>query len=248
MYPLVHIDCTKRITGSSDQLLLYGSIFPDVAAMGIVSWEEMLNEAEDFSKYVVKKSPDFANFAIGLLVHERPLGIDRFVHGENQDGYAYLKGKEIVGEIKKFFPRDSLVVAHNFIEFACEMVLVNKKPELGDELEQMVGGIEKKKKKIADLLAEYFKRDSTRVAICLEEFNNFVRMFNFQTSAKAVELQTQITNRLRKTDYGKDEIKPLVEIAIGVVESDFFSFIDKVVAECRRDYLNYIKNFKEAKI
>jgi hypothetical protein len=81
MFPFTHLYCTKKIADSSSPDLLYGSIFPDIPMTGIVPWDKMKIETENFSKVIKQKYPELEGFAVGLLLHEEPNGIDRFVHG-----------------------------------------------------------------------------------------------------------------------------------------------------------------------
>jgi hypothetical protein len=83
MFPLTHIYCTKRIVDYVSPLLFYGSIFPDIPAIGIINWDVMKNKTEEFSNYIRQEQPSLIDFSEGLLLHEEPKSIDRFVHGND---------------------------------------------------------------------------------------------------------------------------------------------------------------------
>lgn len=231
MFPLTHLYCTARITSSSDHLLIYGSIFPDVPITGLVNWEKMKNETERFSGYIKKNCPELFNFAEGLLFHEEPNGIDRFVHGEN--GYAYINGREILDEIKKVFHKDSLDVSHSFIEFAVEFKLSQENPKLQDEMKKILELVNKDINKIAKAFGEHFKLDFNETSEKIKEFNEFLLTMDLSSQAKAIKSYTHLTNKLRKTNASEKDIGYLLEKAIGVIKKNYETFLQEVIIKCK---------------
>jgi hypothetical protein len=239
MYPLVHIYAVKKMLKRRDPLLFYGSVFPDIAATGVIGWDEVLKKTEGFSNYIVGKDVGLDAFAEGLLLHEKPVGIDRFVHGENKDGYAFLKGRIILGEVEKLFLKDSLGVAHSFVEFACDLLIASRKPDLSDDLALVLSVLGSVVDEISALFASYFSQDLKDVLLSVDEFNGFLRRFNLVFGDGALGFYADLTNRLRGTSYRQEEIGRIVDLALGVVSNDFFDFIDEVIDRCRSDYLEY---------
>ena len=128
MFPATHIHCAKQITGLNDPLLFYGAIFPDIPITGIITGEAITARAADFAQYIENTYPELQPFARGIRLHEQPFGIDQFVHGE--EGYAFTEGKKIAQDISKHIPTDVPDACHSFVEFAIEILMVENRPEL----------------------------------------------------------------------------------------------------------------------
>lgn len=233
MFPLTHIYCSKRIAGISTPDLLYGSIFPDIPATGIVSWDKMKTETEKFSSYIKEHYPNLRNFAEGLLLHESPNGIDRFVHGEN--GFAYVKGGYILSDIEKYFPKKSLDTAHSFIEFAVEILLVEKIPSLQDGIKPVLLWSNNNLSQLSEAFGEFFNLDDEKATKAINEFNDFLSRMNLSTREKAVLFYTDLTNLLRNTNYSKDEIKILLDKSIDTIKNDYEIFLEQSIDKCKID-------------
>src|SRR3989338_3459544 len=98
MLPNTHAYATISITQSTNPLLLYGSIIPDIAATNILPWGIIDQQAENFLSYLIKKDKKLKNFGLGICLHELPIGIDRFTHTSynGKTGYAYYWAKRFL--------------------------------------------------------------------------------------------------------------------------------------------------------
>lgn len=231
MFPLTHIYCTKRIVENASPLLLFGSIFPDIEAIGLFEYGTINNNAVEFSEHIKHNYPELTDFAEGLLFHEEPKGIDRFVHGEK--GYAYVKGREIVPFVEKHFSEGALEKSHNYIELAIQVLLVEKHPEIQVELHAVLESSRKVSSKISDALNEFFhvNKDKTMDSIQLQD--ELLSTMDFSTIEKAVEWYVNLSNRLRNANYSKDVITAILGKAIEAVKEDYEDFIEKIIVECK---------------
>ena len=231
MFPLTHIYCTKKIVENTTHLLLYGSIFPDIPVTGIISWDKMKNQTEELSKYIKQNYPLMIDFSDGLLLHEKPKGIDMFVHGD--EGYAYVKGSQILEQIEKYFPDNSLDAAHSFIEFAVEILLVENTPNLRNEIKPILKSSNDNIDQISESFSNFFNIDTKETKNAIKEFNKFLLKMYLSSRNKSILFYTYLTNRLRKTNYSEEVIKKLLIKAIESVKEDYNGFLQDVIIKCK---------------
>lgn len=231
MFALTHIYCTKKIIKNASPLLLYGSLFPDIPVTGIVSWNEMKIQTEKFSDYIKDNCPDLIDFSEGLLLHEEPKGIDRFVHGDR--GYAYVKGKKILKQFERYFPDNPSDAAHSFVEFAVEMLLAENTPNLQKELKLALKSAQESLNLISELLSKFFGLDKDKTTVAIKEFNDFLLKMDLSSRNKSIKFYTFLTNKIRKTDYSEDIIENLLEKAIETVKQDYLIFLEDSISKCK---------------
>lgn len=231
MFPLTHIYCTKEIAKDANPLLLYGSIFPDIHLTGIISWDKMKNKTGEFSNYIKQNYPSLIDFSEGLLLHEEPKGIDRFVHGDN--GYAYAGGRQILEQIEEYFPDNSSDTAHSFIEFAVEILLVENTPNLINEIKPILELANDNISQISEIFSEFFNLDISETKNAIKKFNHFLLKMDLSSRNKSIQFYTDFTNRLRKTNYSEEIIKKLLVGAIDSVEKDYDGFLQDTIIKCK---------------
>ena len=231
MFPFTHFYCTKKIAGISSPDVLYGSIFPDVPMTGIIAWGKIDEEVENFSNFIKHKDASLDGFADGLLLHEEPNGIDRFVHGEK--GYAFVKGAKILSDIEKYFPEKSINVAHSFVEFAVDMLMVEKFPNLQKDAGLVSNWADENLEKIAMAFSEFFDLDQQKAIVAVGEFSNWLTEDDLSSREKAISSYTKLTNILRHTNYTEEIIGSLLEKAIAVVRDDYLHFLEETIEKCK---------------
>ena len=237
MFPYTHIYCTGRIVKDASPWLRYGSTFPDIPVTGRISWDVIKTGTEKFAAYTKEKYPFLEDFARGLLLHEEPNGIDRFVHGES--GYAYLAGHKILSEVAKHFPDRSLIVAHSFIEFAVEISVVNAHPELLADMRSVITAVEQSKTQLAKPLSEVFGLTPTTAELAITEFNNEILAEKLERLNESKQSYTAMTNRYRQTNVSVEVVSRLLDLALDVVRPDWEPVLTRMIEHCRKE-LNMI--------
>lgn len=232
MFALTHIYCARKINPKADSLFLYGSVFPDIPVLGIVDWDLMKEKTLEFSNFIIGKNI-LTGFAKGLTVHEDPYGIDRFVHGN--EGYAFVKGEELHKELKAYFPKEIIpIAAHSFIEFAVEMRMAEKFPELAKEIVKVRSEGNKYLNQIAGIFSSFFNLDSEKSLKTIKEFNKIL-VYDVSTKQKSVDFYVGLLKKLRSSDIPRIEVQKLTELSLSVT-SDYFSFLEETIAKCKRDF------------
>jgi len=224
-----HIYCAERIDEHSDSLMLYGSIFPDVAMAGIVSW----NISRDMSKLCqLLNGTKLSPFAKGIMLHEEPHGIDRLVHGE--EGYAYAEGAKLIPAVKQFFraDKDHSFIAHSFIEFAIEVLLYEKEKQLRRSMKSALTSGTRNAPAISEALSQCYGTSvfKSRIGIFL---------FNALTSFEycADRLAHYWCAGYAATQHGAflkpKDARTLLEDAKDIVQPTYEQFLEKVIADCK---------------
>lgn len=252
MFSLTHIYCSEKIAKKDNSLFLYGSIFPDIPATGVIDWNLLKDKSEDFSKYVFQNYPDLQEFSDGITTHEDPVGIDRFVHGGS--GYAYKKGKDILKPIKDIFlGRNSikklavgyiaqeqlLTAAHNFIEFAVEYYMFNRHTFLKDDLDRVLSDVVKKQNQIVKVFSEYFDLDSEKVLININQFHTWLD-YDLSTLSKADKAMLSLVKSYRGVKVDLQSISIALKAAREQVKGDYESFLEETIRKCQKDYEQYL--------
>src|SRR3989338_5267368 len=105
MFPHTHTYAAREIAGRSSNLLVLGSILPDLAVTGIVDDWNIGESALEFRNWLSDRDKNFTDLGLGMMLHEFPCGIDRFTHTNYNggDGYAYANGRQILSNVSDCF-------------------------------------------------------------------------------------------------------------------------------------------------
>ncbi|MBI4150737.1 hypothetical protein HY492_01285 [Candidatus Woesearchaeota archaeon] len=237
MFPLGHIYTAMRITNRDDAAFLFGSIFPDIPMTGVIGWKEMeYREARWASRMM--RVPKLRAFAKGVLLHEHPIGVDRFVHGHdyvNGNGYAMRRGKKLYHLLPLFHEPIRAVVAHGFIECAMEERLRQQRPELELRLRNVLREIRPLVPAISKAFAAEFRLHPfvARAGIELYLLMNrallrFPRLvfFGFEWLTLLREGRWLWPSTFRKA----------LAASHSSIAKDFNAFMDEVVEKCRKEW------------
>ena len=103
MLPLAHIYIATKVLNQSSDLLVFGSVLPDlgIISMGKIEWRQIHSTPDEFYSFMANNYPDYLDLAIGLKTHsDSSGGLDHYSDDE-VDGYAIIFGKQLLEDIKK---------------------------------------------------------------------------------------------------------------------------------------------------
>lgn len=233
MFSLTHIYCAKKIVPDADALFLYGSIFPDISITGLIDWDEMRLKTEEFSKFIESKYVELNKFAEGLLLHEKPLGIDRFVHGEN--GYVFVQGRKIQNELEKHLHKDLILeVSHHFIEFAVEVKLDEQYPELQKELKSILETARMESNKFSEAFSSFFRTNLNSTQSSVNIFNNALDHYA-PLRSNGIKLYANFIKHRRKTNLSEEKINDLLYLSTQTIEDNYNGFLNEIIDQCKQD-------------
>ena len=228
MFPLTHIYCANRIVNSPDKLILYGSIFPDIPITGLIEWEAIKEKTVAFSNFIILTQKNLTMFAIGLLLHEESLGIDRFVHGKN--GYAIKKGQKIKPYVKKYFLNENILdTAHTFIELAVEIKILSKNPNLVKDAKDSIQYCDKYIENISSLFASFFNKETAKTLSLIQAYNQNIIGINMQSDFAS------LINRLKNSNVEENHINKIIEKSLLIIDKDYEKFLSGAIKRCKED-------------
>jgi hypothetical protein len=148
-------------------------------------------------------------------------------------GYAYLKGAKILSEIAKYFPDRSIHIAHSFIEFAVEMLLIEKFSNIQDDAKELLIWETGKHKQLTMAFGEFFDLRQPEASSAILEFNDWLLRVDLSSRKKGISFYTKLTNKMRHTDYSEEIVGNLLEKAVAVVKADYMNFLEETIAKCK---------------
>lgn len=158
------------------KLLMLGSILPEIMYYTKdhpFKFEEIHEGGDEVYKYLIEKSPEFADLGLGMLAHSVKKGADRFNFDENLALLGYSGGL-----VEKLRIKLSSILhvpyetaknrAHNILELAVELGIIKSNPDFIDEFKEAVLDKETREK-IKSILSECFSKPSQEVSRVVDE-------------------------------------------------------------------------------
>ncbi|MDD2481676.1 MAG: hypothetical protein WCY24_03215 [Lutispora sp.] len=141
MFPFTHIWFSEKVLGYSNNMTVLGSIFPDAFVSNKLSYEATHKTGWDIFHYFCQEKPELTDFIKSGVTHMvHPEGLD--FYGDEAyngaEGYCFQKAADIVEEVIDAcnIPKEfGLWKAHNFIEMAVELNILNKNHRLLEQLD-----------------------------------------------------------------------------------------------------------------
>lgn len=137
MYPLAHLYFARKALSFADDALLLGSIYPDMAIISGIDWEESHRLGFKLWQHFCRKGRPLAYFSLGVISHGvEPPGLDYYSdekYGSFEKGYCFEKARPLIDDVIKacfISAGDGWWKAHNFIEMGIELYLFDKFPHL----------------------------------------------------------------------------------------------------------------------
>ncbi|OGH10684.1 MAG: hypothetical protein A3B38_04350 [Candidatus Levybacteria bacterium RIFCSPLOWO2_01_FULL_36_13] len=227
MFAQAHVYHASIISKSKDANLLFASIFPDIAwtSKGKINRNKIHSEFA----YSLKLDSKFKTIIEGLKHH---LLLDYYTH-DFEGGYAFNCSKDIDQEVADLLGiekgRDSLLMAHNFIEAAVDLSVIKKFPDTLDLYKNVMSKTDKK------LFSEYSylylgvgEKDATEV------INSYIQnispslMSTFDGMAETV-LPTLVGLKFSKS-VDSARTKEILNKAIKIVSPTYLDFLNHAIS------------------
>ncbi|MBR9683294.1 hypothetical protein GOV03_02025 [Candidatus Woesearchaeota archaeon] len=247
MYARSHIYLTEKITGSTNPLLLFGSLLPDFHQTSALP-KRFDNRVVEFFNFLNKEYSALVPLAVGMTLHEFPIGVDRFTHQSYKkgNGYGFQFDGQLSEETKKVFDCDdqmAKLMNHFLVENAIEYKLVTEHPEINERLKQCFDGIDREK--IVEALSKFY---GSSISALNEEFDLYFHTTfdydygNYESMGKS--WADTMKRVLGKTADPK-EIARLIKLTSEIIEPSVDEFIQTCVEECKKDFGSEIKELGE---
>lgn len=243
MFYNAHVFVASKLYGYDEKLILVGSILPDVAITRIIGWENGLHGKENirkFSKFVKRNSSSLSELCKGIVAHSI---LDDFTHKNynNNIGYAYQNNSKLSEIIIKYYKLDneatSSTIAHNYIESAVDIVLLQEHSQLQLKIKNAVEQMDINS--ISNLLGLYFATSKEKFRYALIKYFKLVNRYDLSTIESWVLFWEDLENLLsiKKTD--KDQKKELLNFSINLVSNTYKDFINFSIRQGLREIRSY---------
>lgn len=180
MFHNTHSYIAAKLYNSESDLLLVGSILPDLAVTKVIPWEGGLHGKESVEKFYeyIKDKSEYMDLYKGIVAHNILYDFTHLDYGET--GYAFQNNQELarlIGEYYGLEEKRAISKAHNFIESGVDIMLLQDYPSVQEKLKKAISNTDIKK--LADLLAEYFNSDKEEFFNMLSKFFSLFTKYDF---------------------------------------------------------------------
>ena len=141
MFPIVHYYTNKAFIKNGGHFLIWGGLFPDLAANAGINRDDAHQMGDPFYRYCVKNAPYAIPLAKGILGHGiKPFGMDYYADEYwpgGKKGWCFQKGEawnRKVGLSTSLPEKLWYWKAHNFIEMSLDLLMYAEYPQLREEL------------------------------------------------------------------------------------------------------------------
>lgn len=238
MYPHTHIYLTKLITGSSNELLLLGSVIPDLIQEGLMP-QGFDRQVVELMRFFKEKEPKFIPLCLGMTLHEFPIGIDRFVHSSYNGGpgYAFQFNNELFSLAKSTFNCDdqkASLAAHFAVEKAVEIKVLSEHPDLLKELNKVMNL--SVLSELFSLLAEFYNIPVENIEEEWASYKHICLDYDLSSVTDQAKEWSFLYKKVFSIDTPPDKIEKLIEAAKEVIKPSVDEFLDFCVSECKKDF------------
>lgn len=245
MLPLAHTYISTKVTGKESELLVFGSILPDIThiSAGRIDRVKIHESPQLFYDFVRINFPDLADLALGVKLHS-PIGKGADWYSDDDDeGFAKIEGKKIAKESGQLWKvtdeKESIVLAHNFIEASIDLNLLSSHPEILSLYRRSMTNLDVDK--ISICLSKYLKMDKDKVYF---ELNNLINFLSPDNLSSAENMAAKLIIPWREMIYGvKADYKQtlhVLELAKDITRNKYLIFLDEVADKIKIDFVNLI--------
>jgi len=243
MYASSHVYCTTQITGSKDLNLVFGSLFPDFLQMGSLprGFEQRVDELRDFLQ---KKYSDLEPIAIGMCLHEYPIGVDRFIHQsyKGSEGYAFQFVKELKADAEKIFPEPKLIplMTHFLVENAIEHKIATEHPDSTRLLRSCFEGINRQQ--IVQALASFYNVSEDALNKEYAAYQHSALDFDCTSYEAQGKLWAEQAKNIFNWEIDSQTIAQLIEKTQKLIDPTVDELLQYCIAKCREDFTSKFPN------
>lgn len=239
MFYNAHVFVASKLYGYDDKLILVGSILPDIAITRIIGWENGLHGKENvrkFSKFAKSNSSSLFELCKGIAAHSI---LDDFTHKNynNNIGYAYQNNGKLSEIIIKYYKLDNeataSTIAHNYIESAVDIVLLQEHSQLQLKIKNAIEQIDINS--ISNLLGLYFTTSKEKFRYALIKYFNLVNRHDLKTLEGWMLFWEDLENILSIKRIDKDKKRELLNFSINLVSNTCKDFINFSIRQGLRE-------------
>jgi hypothetical protein len=230
MHVHTHVFFLNKKEINPSPLAIVGSFIPDIALTGIIGWDDLHKKEiiEKFQKLINETRPELGDFGKGIMCH---FIVDEISHRKYKDGIGYAY-KIITPELMKltsqsFQIKDDKVargIAHNAIELAVNSFMLEKDPEIIDEVRNAIGAVDKEA--IENILSLFFKLNKEKVSSALKNYFSLVTKYDTRNEKDYIELCDETNMLIFNKTVNKDKTRKLMLYSRDLVKDSYREFLN----------------------
>ncbi|MEA4960289.1 hypothetical protein [Lutispora sp.] len=238
MFPFTHIWFSQRVLGYSNNMTVLGAIFPDALVSAKLNYEATHKIGWHIFDYFYKEKPELWDFIKSGVTHTvYPRGLDFYGDEEykGSKGFCFQKAIEIVEEVIDAcnIPEEyGLWKAHNFIEMAVELNILNKNNKLPMLLENALKDTELIKE-TEFILEKFYELEPGILRNSFVRFESFVYKESVDSFILSINYDQHMKNR-HGISIDIDKASKIIDKAERIISNDyaeFFEITEKKVEE-----------------
>ncbi|MFC1723050.1 hypothetical protein ACFL0V_02845 [Nanoarchaeota archaeon] len=246
MYNHSHLYMTSKITGSTNPLLLFGSLLPDFHHSQTLP-PQFDHQVMQLMQFLKDKHPDLVPLTLGMTLHEYPIGVDRFIHQSYKGGPGYAfqfndQLAQLTQETLNTDPQTTHLLTHFLVENAIEYKISNQHPETNDLL---LSCRSVDKGHIVDALSEFYHADKSTLLKEWEIFDHTAYDYDYSSYLGLGKVWAEVRKRLFNETIDPQVIADLIKFASKTIKPTVESFLAETITACRKDFQYNFPSYKE---
>jgi len=209
-------------------MTVLGAIFPDAFVSNKLNHDDTHNFGWNMYRFYQEKEPELIDFVISAMTHTiSPKGLDYYgdgVYGE-QEGYCFLKAESIVDEVVDAcnIPKEyGLWKAHNFIEMAVELEVLNDNKQLLKQLDEALHD-DLMMYEIESYLETFYSLEHGFLKNCFKRFKHFV--YKEDISSRVLSIKYDHHMKLKHgINIDIDKASKIIDKAKYIIKDDYIDF------------------------
>lgn len=212
----------NAVPQGNKRLLILGSILPEIMYYTKdhpFEFEEIHEGGDKVYRYLRDRSPEFADLGFGMLAHSVKAGADKYNSDENLALLGYdgdevdkLRGK--VSDVLGVTYDTAKIRAHNILELAIDLKIVQKHPNFVRDFNEAVADINLREK-IVEILSNCFQKPREAVSKSVNELLDKVKPAYFITAEGLADLWAELSKVFDPEPDRQRLAKLLQELSMG---------------------------------
>ncbi len=229
MFPLAHLYAANKVKAIAEPAFVVGSVLPDIAYTGVVSFPRSHSMADEFDQYIRLNYPEWTSLAEGVTLHVKPIGLDLHSDINYQDkgvGWAYILSEPLVKEVGEccgVSGKTSVKAAHWFIEMAVDVHLVGDSPDSIDILRSSLESVGPDI--VSKVLSGFLEKDESIVKSAVEEFFRMLGAYTPTSIPSALAFYSWINRKMFSKGIDEQLGRQILQKALNLTRGEYETFM-----------------------
>ncbi|MCA1554281.1 MAG: hypothetical protein LC737_07885 [Chloroflexi bacterium] len=244
MFPLSHVYVSTTVLGKQSDLLVLGSVLPDIAwftqkLRGV----QIHNAPQAFADFVQFNYPELADLALGVQLHcPDSKGAD-FYSDDDATGYAKVQGRTLSADVARLAQiedgQTSITLAHNLIEAAMDLHLAETTPQLLSVYRDAIAS--DVYDTLATCVAGYLETDAAVVEPELRAYFAALGPDHLMSPALIAQyIAVPLISAVSRHSIDDSGTVALIEQAHALTRPTYLDFLDSTVRQMRTDFAAFV--------